>query len=402
MTRKKILISVYAGVTNKGTEALLRGLAEILYKKFEDNIELNMCSLQPHIDKFHNLPYYKNFYFRDITAIPHIGRMLDFILRIFNKIGAHDLAFKLRYLPYYNAVKKNDLLIVMGADNYDVEYGKGYLHLYKFHEWLSQKLKTKKILYDCSLNKESVTPDFLHEIEQFEFITIRESESLQNLKTLYKGEKVYYCPDPAFIMPQKEIKLPTIFTTNNCVGINLSNLIIRNDYGKFARQNAFKNYYYLIDSILEKTNYAIVLIPHVMNNADLSVLKELYRKYIGNPKVYLIDNENLSATELKYIISKLKFLVTARTHASIAAYSTYVPTLVLGYSVKSRGIAKDLFGNIDNYVVPIQNLTNEETLWIKFKWILDNEENIKSHLKKILPEYQEESKKIGDLIKKIL
>lgn len=402
MKKIKILISVYAGVTNRGTEALLRGLGQILHEKFGNNIELSMCSIQPQTDKHQKLPYYKHFYLRDSTVLPYLGKILNRTFKILNKIGFNDLAFKLKYLPYYKAVKKHDLLIVMGADNYDIEYGKSYLHLYKFHEWISNQLNTKKILYDCSLNDGSITQEFLQEIERFEFITIRESESLQNLQKLYKGDKVNYCPDPAFIMPKEETELPSIFSTNSCIGLNLSNLIIRKSYGENACKNAFANYYYLIDSILNNTNYGIILIPHVMNNADLSVLKELYKQYKDNPKVHLIDNENLSATELKYIISKLKFLVTARTHASIAAYSTYVPTLVLGYSVKSRGIAKDLFGNIDNYVVPIQNLTHKETLWIKFKWLLDNEEKIKSDLKNIIPSYQEQSKKIGDLIENIL
>ena len=33
--------------------------------------------------------------------------------------------------------------------------------------------------------------------------------------------------------------------------------------------------------------------------------------------------------------------------------------LVIGYSVKSRGIAKDLFGDYKNYVISKYNLTQE-------------------------------------------
>ena len=58
--------------------------------------------------------------------------------------------------------------------------------------------------------------------------------------------------------------------------------------------------------------------------------------------------------ELKGCISRCRFLVAARTHASIAAYSTGVPTLVAGYSVKARGIARDLFGTEDGHVLPVQ------------------------------------------------
>lgn len=47
--------------------------------------------------------------------------------------------------------------------------------------------------------------------------------------------------------------------------------------------------------------------------------------------------EDASCGDLKGYISRCRFLVAARTHASIAAYSTGVPALVAGYSVKARG-----------------------------------------------------------------
>ena len=66
--------------------------------------------------------------------------------------------------------------------------------------------------------------------------------------------------------------------------------------------------------------------------------------------------------ELKGYIARCRFFVGARTHATIAAYSSCVPTLVLGYSVKSRGIARDLFGNEENYVLPVQSLQEPDEL----------------------------------------
>ena len=54
--------------------------------------------------------------------------------------------------------------------------------------------------------------------------------------------------------------------------------------------------------------------------------------------------EDHNCMELKGIISKCRFFVGARTHSTIAAYSMGIPTLVVGYSVKARGIARDLLG----------------------------------------------------------
>ena len=61
-------------------------------------------------------------------------------------------------------------------------------------------------------------------------------------------------------------------------------------------------------------------------------------------------------------MKRLSGLVAARTHVSIAAYSTFVPTLVIGYSVKARGIARDLFGEEAGHLLPAQELSGEAEL----------------------------------------
>ena len=122
------------------------------------------------------------------------------------------------------------------------------------------------------------------------------------------------------------------------------------------------------------------MIPHVVwhHNDDQKVLYTLYEKYKDNDRVLLIDDHN--CMQQKFIISQCKRFVGARTHSTIAAYSTCVPTLVVGYSVKAKGIAKDLFGNIDNYVLPVQNIADSDQLTEKYKWLVEHEEEIKSKL----------------------
>lgn len=105
----------------------------------------------------------------------------------------------------------------------------------------------------------------------------------------------------------------------------------------------------------------------------------------ANDRIMLIGDHN--CMELKGYIARCRFFVGARTHATIAAYSSCVPTLVLGYSVKSRGIARDLFGNEENYVLPVQSLQEPDELTKHFRWLVGHEKEIKDHLEKIMPEY---------------
>lgn len=88
----------------------------------------------------------------------------------------------------------------------------------------------------------------------------------------------------------------------------------------------------------------LILVPHVRRaqdhpESDFKAAKlleeELIRAYPGRIDVLPQD---YSATELKWIISRLDWFCGARMHATIAAFSSGVPTLGLGYSDKAAGV----------------------------------------------------------------
>lgn len=55
--------------------------------------------------------------------------------------------------------------------------------------------------------------------------------------------------------------------------------------------------------------------------------------------------------------------------------------------MKSRGIAQDIFGYTQDYVIPVEELQDNSDLLKKFLWMLKNEKNIKDKLIKKIPEY---------------
>lgn len=86
--------------------------------------------------------------------------------------------------------------------------------------------------------------------------------------------------------------------------------------------------------------------------------------------------------QLKDCIARCSFFIGARTHATIAAYSSCVPTLAVGYSVKAKGIATDLFGTEKNYVLPVQEIHSETDLAKTSRYLFDHGPIISEHLKK--------------------
>jgi polysaccharide pyruvyl transferase WcaK-like protein len=134
-------------------------------------------------------------------------------------------------------------------------------------------------------------------------------------------------------------------------------------------------------------------------NDDRLTLTELYEDYRENDRVILF--EDMPCRQIKYIISKCRAFIGARTHATIAAYSSCVPTLVVGYSVKARGIARDLFGAEEHYVLPVQTLSDPEELIAAYQWMMQNEQEIRTHLQTIMPDYCAKAAQAGEELRRL-
>ena len=111
-------------------------------------------------------------------------------------------------------------------------------------------------------------------------------------------------------------------------------------------------------------------------------------KFRDAERVFALPDD-LKAPEIKGYIARMRMLVTARTHASIAGYSSFVPTLVIGYSVKAKGIAKDIYGTDETHVMDSHKLT-AETLMMAFDALNERCVDEKRFLNQRLPEYIEE------------
>jgi polysaccharide pyruvyl transferase WcaK-like protein len=154
----------------------------------------------------------------------------------------------------------------------------------------------------------------------------------------------------------------------------------------------YENVRGLIRYILEDTNLNICFIPHVYVHEeatqDIAVLNRISEEYPNEPRIAFL-NQDLSCCEIKYVISHCRFFIGARTHSVIAAYSTGVPTLALSYSIKSLGIAQDIFGSYDGYVLSKEDLAAKDCLKDTFvKNIVQKEEEIKAIYERVLPEYK--------------
>ena len=229
------------------------------------------------------------------------------------------------------------------------------------------------LLWGCSIEPDSLEDkNFAADMKAFDAIYARESITYNALVAAgVSTDKLVMREDPAFSLAIAEpsdydSKKKEGFIPGKTIGINLSPMVQDREQ---SRGITMKNYRNFIDYVIKETDYNIALIPHVVwsSNDDRKPLSELFNLYKDTGRVVMIDD--MSAEELKGYISECCFFIGARTHSTIAAYSSKVPTLVIGYSVKSKGIATDLFGTYVNYVLPVQQITEEDSLIKAYRYL---------------------------------
>lgn len=363
----KYVLYNHVGSANHGCEALVRTVASILG---ENNIIL--LSEAPEEEQRYGICEL----IEVRPAIMPNKNLLEFF-KAYLKLKFRGDYFPLDVLSYKKAVKKlkkvDGVLVSIGGDIYCYDNYPKYIMLHRY----AKKYIKKSILLGCSIEPELLSDEeLLQDLNSYDLISARESITYNALLTLGLNN-VIYCPDSAFSMKAEKILLPEKFVPGNTVGLNISPLVIdKAQNGELL----LDNYCRVIEHIVNNTTYHVALIPHVSwkNNDDMVPLRELYEKYQDTGRVCILPD--LSAPKVKYCISKCRYFIGARTHATIAAYSTGVPTVVIGYSVKSKGIARDLFGTEENYVINYQSIKDSMAIVDGFCWLEQNEEQIRKIL----------------------
>lgn len=375
--KEKLLFYTHGGSGNHGCEALVRSGAKILDSKpllVSSKIEQDQAY---HVDSLAELcPYNTSFSFRQKLSPSY----LHYAFRYHFVTHSADPAAVVLSPIVRN--QKISAALSIGGDNYC--YG-GMVSWLSAQNAFFNRRRILTVLWGCSIEPELMeNPAILADLKSYALITARESITYEALLNAGVDRNTHLYPDPAFQLDRVDLPLPEGFAENNTVGINVSPLIIDNETNGGV---TMENYKMLIQHILNETDMQVALIPHVVweNNDDRKPLSALYELFKDTGRVVLIDDHN--CMELKGYIARCRFFVGARTHATIAAYSSCVPTLVVGYSVKAKGIAKDLFGSYENYVVPVQTLKDPADLKQAFCWMQAHEEEIRSHLKEIMPGY---------------
>lgn len=388
----KVLFVGHAGCYNHGCEAIVRSTLLMLKKEYSD-LQVVLASFDPEGDAKVDLGF-------PVKIIPGQSRRvwqkgtLEWFLakfyRRFSPIGELEVL----YSPLKAEMKTADVVISVGGDNYTEDYGdvslRAYLSLNRYVKHHGKKL----VVWGASIGpfkENEKLKGIIDDLNLADLITVREEKSFLDLKHL-GIRNIKRVADPAFLLPVSEAALPEAIRNDSGlkVGFNISPLL--KGYFKDSGEDFFhRESVKFLDELITVQKAFVILIPHVnqpggtqTNDYDYlnGILKELKHK----DRVVLIGTDK-NAEELKYILSQCDFFIGARTHATIGALSTQVPTLSIGYSRKSIGINEDLFGS-SKYVLDKKDYSAIR-LMEKFLELKSDRQIIKQRLSEKLPEVKE-------------
>lgn len=374
---KTVYMYGHGGCNNHGCEAIVRSTISMLGNS---EYKYRLSTLGVEADKrFLPEGAIEEFYADSYTDNKAIRKLIGLQRKLFHD---NEVIARRTYVNFKKSLCKqnNDTIFLsIGGDNYCTA-NPAWLY---YSNRLIDGIGAKRVLWGCSVEPATIGPQMVADLNRYALITVREKVSYKALQEKLCGPKLIYVSDPAFSI----VKQPSgIQLKKETVAINYSPIITKRGNNKAAIQSIDN----MLQSILSETDYDLLFVPHVRipGNDDAQAMEELYKKYEPTGRVLILDDK-YNYAQLRDIISQCTMMICARTHASISAYSTAVPTLVIGYSVKSIGIARDLFGTDKGYVISMEDLCGGQEMANAFRWLDEHQSEIRNRLKEVMPSYIE-------------
>jgi len=193
----------------------------------------------------------------------------------------------------------------------------------------------------------------------FDVVSAREIKSRDALLYDAKVKKeILLSPDIANTMTFSKDRI----CDKKIIGISTSHQIIRQWKGKEGYVDSIVN---LCRHISQTYDISIVLIPNEVQHKpdfnDITVSLEIQYKLINEDiHVEIIDSAHMSSTELKNIIASCEIFIASRYHSCVAALSSGVPTLVVGWHYKYEELLH-WYGQ-DKWEIPTDDCTSEKLI----------------------------------------
>jgi colanic acid/amylovoran biosynthesis protein len=392
----------FAGHThfgNRGCEALVRSTVALLRREFGD-IQAWVPSMDPALDGA-QWPGHEREGVRLVPAptFPESVRWWHRIVRAVPPLKAHWQPSATPAPEAARPLAECDAIVMTGGDVISLDYGLPSLiwNTRLVEPWLDQGKPA--ILWAASVGpferEPAMVPYMTRFLRKVGSISVRESISSAYLTGLGIG-KVANATDPAFTLAPESIDTSAFWPRDvgkGVLGFNVSPLIQRyrpagEDPAVLRREIAT-----FLRGVIDELGLSVLLIPHVdpldgsPHNSDSHYMRPLLAALADRADRIALVPPTLNAAQLKHVLSRTSYFIGARTHATVGAISSGVPTLSIAYSTKARGLNRDLFGD-ERHVVPTPAVSASE-LRQRLDALRLEEDAVRKHLEVTLPVWRD-------------
>lgn len=298
-------------------------------------------------------------------------------------------------------LKDADIAIALGGDIFSSDYGSDSLkrHVATIEE--AQANGTPTVFLAQSIGpftSEADVATMRGALDRSSLLTVRERLTQDYMASAFKlgPERAVLTADIAFLLePSAPERAEAILAhlglePGKFVAMSASQGITTFSTlgGDDAHDNAWIE---AIETVLRTTDHSVLIVPHVQAplpaNNDARIAFRLIEKLNFNPRVKAAFGP-YTASDFKALIARSRFLIGERMHACIAALSSGVPLIAVGYSIKARGIMGDVFGEkAEEYglIVPVKTFVEPGKIAGMIASVEDNIGPIRSVLAAELP-----------------
>lgn len=251
-------------------------------------------------------------------------------------------------------------------------------------------------------------------LDRLGFILVRGEITKEHVKKLGTDRPIYVHPDTAFVLDPAPIEkinrimLQEKLDKKPLIGIVASRQVDKRISGASDRDTKSQNKYTIVlaqiaDHLIEKLNALIVFIPNEIAQQkgeydDIYVAKKVYERIKNKSEVRLITTE-YQAHELKGLIKECDLLITSRYHSTVAALSTCVPCLVIGWGFKYDQVMGIIGQN--EFACNFESMTLDE-VQAKVDKLWHDREKVKAELASRMPSIEQSVLSGGELVKDLL
>lgn len=378
---------------NRGCEAIVRGTVQILRQAYAGSAP-----------QFISVPFNRQQHAigetdRAITHYPISIKRYSAVWFVQHTLRA--LRSKRTWLPTMGKYMADAAAVLaLGGDNYSMDYRASLrLHLSVLDYVRAQG--RPMVIWGASVGPfdkagAAYEQAVINKLRTVDALFVREGISAAYLARHGLEANVRQVADPAFVM-EPVAPEPTklgVVVPEQAIGFNFSPLMAR-----FVTDGDVERCITLVQAcvraMIMRLDRPVVLIPHVTtsHSNDHAFLSAVAAPLQTEGLPVILLPPTLSAAETKWVISRMACFAGARTHATIAAFSTAVPTLSFAYSIKARGLNRDLFGH-EAFVLPPDQISPATTTE-RMQRLLGEQHAIRTQLQQVLPGMREQALRAG-------